>query len=215
MRGVAAGGLVLLTAAALAGGLIAVGNPATFVSDKVEEFKDLDVAAPGETRFGSTGGQRYDLWRIALNDFRDHPVAGVGEGSYPTNYYAERRTDRNLSTPHSLAFATLAELGIVGLLLLLVVPAPRSPRWLRAGAPPVSASGAGVSAMVAGGTVLLGQSTSRLAVADPGPDGARPPLHRHRCGLREPARRRWSAVARPRRPWRSRPWSCRCSPPCS
>ena len=160
MRGVAAGGLVLLTVAALAGGLIAVGNPVTFVSDKVDEFKVLDAAAPGETetRLGSTGGQRYDLWRVALNDLRDHPLGGVGEGSYPTNYYAERRTDRNLSTPHSLAFATLAELGLVGLLLLLAVPvaafAALAAGWRSAG---LSERRWG-SAMVAGGTVLLGQA---------------------------------------------------------
>ncbi len=159
MRGVAGGALALLSVAALAGGLIAVGNPATFVSDKVDEFKNLDVAAPGETRLGSTGGQRYDLWRIALNDLREHPVTGVGEGSYPTNYYAERRTDRNLSTPHSVAFAALAELGVVGLLLLLAVPlaafAALAAGWRSAS---LSERRWG-SAMVAGGTVLLGQAT--------------------------------------------------------
>ena len=39
------------------------------------------------------------------------PLTGVGEGSYPFGYYEERRTDRNLSTPHSAVFSVIAELG--------------------------------------------------------------------------------------------------------
>ena len=50
------------------------------------------------------------------------PLIGVGEGSYPQRYYVERKTDRNLSTPHSLPIAVLAETGLVGLLLLLALP---------------------------------------------------------------------------------------------
>ena len=90
--------------------------------DKANEFKQLDTAAPGETRLGSTSGQRYDLWRVALNEFQSAPLTGVGEGSYPQRYYVERKTDRNLSTPHSLPIAVLAETGLVGLLLLLAMP---------------------------------------------------------------------------------------------
>ena len=113
---------MLLTLAAVAGGLIVAGNPVELVRDKANEFKQLDAAAPGETRLGSTCGQRYDLWRIALNEFSSAPLTGVGEGSYPQRYYVERKTDRNLSTPHSLPFAVLAETGLVGLLLLLALP---------------------------------------------------------------------------------------------
>jgi hypothetical protein len=157
-RRVSAAALVLLTAAVLAGALVRVGNPVMFVRDKAEEFKQIDAAAPGETRLGSTSGQRYDLWRIALKDFHDRPLTGVGEGSYPTSYYAERRTDRNLSTPHSLVLATLGELGAVGLLLVLATPAlalgALVTRW-RAGS---VEERRWASAMVAGGTVLLGQA---------------------------------------------------------
>ncbi len=44
----------------------------------------------------------------------------MGEGSYPFRYYEERRTDRNLSTPHSAVFSVIAELGAVGVLCALV-----------------------------------------------------------------------------------------------
>ena len=61
----AGGVLVLLTVGAVAGGLVVVGDPVQLVRDKANEFKQLDTAAPGETRLGSTSGQRYDLWRVA------------------------------------------------------------------------------------------------------------------------------------------------------
>ena len=126
--------LALLSFGAVAGGLAVAGDPVELLRDKVSEFKSLDAAAPGETRFGSTGGQRYDLWRIAWREFEANPLAGGGEGSYSVAYYQQRVTDRNLSTPHSLPLRVLAELGIVGLLLLLasLVVAPLlavSSRW--------------------------------------------------------------------------------------
>ena len=158
MRGIAAGALALCTIGAVVAGLAVAGNPVSFVERKVDEFKQLDVAAPGETRLGSTGGQRYDLWRIAWHDFEAAPIQGAGEGSYPVRYYRERATDRNLSTPHSLPLRVLGELGLVGALLLLggVVAAgvalatgwrtasPGERRWS--------------SALAAAGAVALGQS---------------------------------------------------------
>jgi O-Antigen ligase len=151
--------LVLITVGAIAGGLVAVGNPVQFVRDKASEFKQLDTVAPGETRLGSTSGQRYDLWRVAWKEFRSAPLIGVGEGSYPQRYYVERQTDRNLSTPHSLPIAVLAETGLVGLLLLLAMPVAAFVavvRGWRALPPPARRP---ASALLATAAVMLGQST--------------------------------------------------------
>ncbi len=156
---VAAGLLVALTCAVLVGGLIAVGDPIKLVRDKAQEFRQLDVAAPAETRLGSTGGQRYDLWRIALNEFRSAPVTGVGEGSYPVGYYAQRHTDRNLSTPHSLPMQTLAETGLVGLLLLITLPIAAAVAVARGWGRASPAGRRWGSALLASGTVLLGQAS--------------------------------------------------------
>ena len=118
-RTVALGALLVLAAGAIGGGIAVTGNPVNTVGDKLREFRSLDVVAPGETtRLGSTGGQRYDLWRIGIDEFKSAPLTGVGEGNYVFGYYEDRRTDRNLSTPHSLPVGTLAELGLVGALLL-------------------------------------------------------------------------------------------------
>jgi O-antigen ligase/polysaccharide polymerase Wzy-like membrane protein len=116
----AAGALLAVGAViGVIGALAHVGNPIDFAGDKYDEFRSLEVTSTDRTRFGSTGGQRYDLWRIATDQFSGAPVAGEGEGSYRLTYFRERKTDRNLTDPHSLPLRVMAELGLVGLLLLL------------------------------------------------------------------------------------------------
>jgi hypothetical protein len=158
LRIAAGAALAVLVVVALAGGLARIGNPVTYAKDKAHEFKQLDAPAPGETRLGATSGQRYDLWRIAWNEFRSAPVTGVGESSYAPGYYRQRATDRNLSTPHSLAFSTLAETGIVGVLALagMVVAALLA---LINGFRTATATERGwASALAAAGIVFIGQS---------------------------------------------------------
>jgi hypothetical protein len=159
MRRVMAVGLVIATLVAVAGAIVAVGNPFTFASDRFDEFKSLETTAPGESRLTFGGGQRADLWRVSLKEFADNPVTGVGEGNYAFRYYVERRTDRNLSTPHSLVFSVIAELGAVGVLLMLLflvaVGAAVLGRWRGA-----SEQGRWwASALLAGATVGLGEAT--------------------------------------------------------
>jgi O-Antigen ligase len=155
----AAGALVLLTLGAVAGGLVVAGNPVTLVRDKAKEFKQLDTVAPGETRLGSTSGQRYDLWRIALDEFSSAPLTGVGEGSYPQRYYVERKTDRNLSTPHSLPMQVLAETGLIGLLFLLALPIAAVVAVARGWKALPSDARRPASALLASAAVLLGKSS--------------------------------------------------------
>ena len=47
-------------------------------------------------------------------------MRGVGAGNYVGTYFIERRTDENVTQPHSLEMQVLAEIGIVGALALLV-----------------------------------------------------------------------------------------------
>jgi len=138
--------------------IAAVGNPVTFASDRFDEFRSLETAAPGETRLTFGGGQRSDLWRVALIEFSHHPIAGVGEGSYPFDYYLERRNDRNLSTPHGLPFELLAEKGVVGTLaflaFLVAIALAVAGRWSTA----TLAGRRWASALLAAAAVVLGQS---------------------------------------------------------
>jgi O-antigen ligase len=58
------------------------------------------------------------LWGVALDAFAAHPVTGVGTSSFAVEWLREREeTDRALDA-HSLYIETLAELGLVGGLLL-------------------------------------------------------------------------------------------------
>lgn len=121
LRNAAVVGMAAVVAVAAVAALARVGNPVGYAGDKLDEFTRVDSSSPsGATRFGSVSGQRYDLWRIALDQFENHPVAGAGEGSYRFAYFRERQTDRNVAYTHSLPMRLLAETGLVGFGLFLV-----------------------------------------------------------------------------------------------
>jgi O-antigen ligase len=115
-REVAIAGLVGIAALAVVVGLAKVDNPVSYADEKLDEFTDLSASTTSSsgTRLGTVGGQRYDLYRIAWDQFRDQPLLGAGEGSYRFAYYEERRTDRNLDNSHSLPLSLLSETGLVG-----------------------------------------------------------------------------------------------------
>ena len=119
VRRLAIAGLVVIAVGGAAAAYVAVGNPVTYVSDKVDEFGGNEQRAGRSTRLGATGGPRAEVYRVALEEFRTAPVIGVGHGNFSVRWFEERRNDRNLSDPHSLALGILAETGIVGALLFL------------------------------------------------------------------------------------------------
>jgi hypothetical protein len=79
----------------------------------------------GETsaRLASTGSNRYEYWKVALKVAADHPLRGVGSGGFGTEWMQRRTIDEVVHDAHSLYLEALAELGIVGLLLLAAVVA--------------------------------------------------------------------------------------------
>lgn len=78
------------------------------------------ASGPGS---GSTAvkisGNRTDYWTVAGRAFVDHPLKGVGTGSFATEWARERPIQESVRDAHSLYIETGAELGLVGLLLLL------------------------------------------------------------------------------------------------
>ena len=117
----ARGGLVLALAAGLAVLALAFGNPITRINSELDRFVSLQAANASDTRFFSGAGNRYDYWRIAIDEFRSDPVKGVGAGNFAAGYFADRRTSENIRQPHSVQLQALAELGLVGGALLLLV----------------------------------------------------------------------------------------------
>lgn len=137
-----AAALVALVVLAIGVGAVAVNDPAHAVSRQWSAFTKLESTASQRTRFLSGGGNRYDYWRIAIDEFKAQSVHGVGAGSYQFAYFKERRTTEDIRQPHSLELQALAELGLVGGLL--------------------------VAAFI--GAVLLGLARRALAARRPGPE---------------------------------------------
>jgi O-antigen ligase len=107
--------------AALAIGLIGgvtVGH--NWISREWHTFTALRVNDAANVRFTDASGFRYDLWRVAVKEFRAHPFGGVGAGNYDTSYYRLRQNPQTVIQPHSIELQMAAELGIGGLLALLL-----------------------------------------------------------------------------------------------
>jgi O-antigen ligase len=116
--------LAAATVAALAvAALVAVGNPSSWVDARWQDFKSSGYAkieTTGSRFTGSLGSGRYDYWRVALNEFRSHPLEGIGADNFNAAYLRERRTDEAPRHPHSLAMRLLSQVGIVGTAAFLV-----------------------------------------------------------------------------------------------
>jgi O-antigen ligase len=79
------------------------------------------------------------IWRLAWDDLRDHPMIGSGDGTFAQLWAFP------VQAAHSLFLETAAELGLVGLTLLLVVLVVPF-RTISVPASPVVAAAAGASA---------------------------------------------------------------------
>ena len=84
-----------------------------FVATSGEQIKGADAA-----RLRSVDSNRYAYWRIAVDTFTAHPVAGVGSGGFGTEWVRERKLPEFVRDAHSATSRPPAELGILGLLAL-------------------------------------------------------------------------------------------------
>ena len=101
-------------AAAVAAGLIIGG-----LAERPTE-RELSAGA-GATRLTSVSSNRYEYWRVALGAFRDDPLTGVGSGGFQVVWLQERPIRETIRDAHSLEFEVAAELGLVGLLGLVLM----------------------------------------------------------------------------------------------
>jgi hypothetical protein len=138
----------------------------------------LAIAGLLASPFVASGHEREHYWRVAATEYAAHPVLGSGAGTFVDWWVRERTVPLQTEEAHSLYVETLAELGPLGLVLVLVafaVPIARARR------PELAA---GVAAFAVGAAVdfdweLAGVTApalvlAALAVADRAP--ARLPL---------------------------------------
>ena len=117
------------TALVVAGVIVALGLVAGSAALETGTPRDGATAA----RLGSTDSNRYAYWRVALDGFVAAPVQGHGAGSFGVLWLRDRTVPEVVRDAHSIWLETAAELGLVGLALLLmlfggtVVAARRAP----------------------------------------------------------------------------------------
>lgn len=91
------------------------------ITTQWHDFTALKAEQAAGNRFLALGGgYRYDLWRVALAEFAGDPLGGVGAGNYADQYYLRRHQLEDVTVPHSLELQMLAELGVGGVLGLLL-----------------------------------------------------------------------------------------------
>lgn len=113
---------VVLLAAIGATVLVATtSDPAARVRVAWEEFA-TDVRPGSGSSYLLSGFQtnRPDLWRVALNEFREHPVRGIGVENFTVAYVHDRRSNEETLYPHSFPLQVLSQTGLVGAALFLV-----------------------------------------------------------------------------------------------
>ncbi len=101
------------------------GDPVTLSKRAYNAFKAPPPHVAGNLNrrlLSFSGNGRADLWRLAWDDAGRHPVLGAGAGTYERYFLAHQPPDvGRVRDAHGLYIETLAELGPVGLALLLVV----------------------------------------------------------------------------------------------
>jgi len=114
-----AGALVALPVVVAAAVLVRLGGP----SAAYDSFKAAPAPTHGDVRgrvFSLSGSNRADYWRVAWRVYEDDPALGAGAGAYSRSWLHERPVPQPVQDAHSLYLETLAELGPIGLALLLV-----------------------------------------------------------------------------------------------
>ena len=117
-----------------------------------DQWRAFKHTAPAETSASShllqLGSNRYDFWRVAIHEFADHPVAGIGARGFGPAYLLRRRSPDSPARAHSFELDALTELGVVGFVLLvgaIVLPLPPIVRRMRAADPGATAAFAGAA----------------------------------------------------------------------
>ena len=120
-RGVAAVALACLIAVPVAG-LAAFGDPVARVRHAWNTFssgKGYGANGSGNRLLSGFGSNRYDFYRVAFDEFLDHPALGIGADNFQQQYLARGHSDETPRYPHSLELRALSQSGVVGTLVAL------------------------------------------------------------------------------------------------
>jgi hypothetical protein len=114
--------LVLSVAVVAAACAVALNLPGELREQYDRFARGEPVSTGGDLRARLTqpgSAARLEQWEVALDEFGAAPVRGHGAGTYELAWQRNRPNGSNVIDAHSLYLEVLAELGIVGLTLLL------------------------------------------------------------------------------------------------
>jgi tetratricopeptide (TPR) repeat protein len=113
---------IAILIAGLAGGLVAAGDPIARVEHGWQTFKGGYAAdrSSGSRLTSGLGSNRYDFYRVAIDEFAAHPLAGIGVDNFQQQYLLHGRSGETPHYPHSVELRTLTETGLLGALLAIV-----------------------------------------------------------------------------------------------
>jgi hypothetical protein len=125
VAGIAAVAALMLGAAGAFGAFAAtVDSPVDYVGDRWDKFKRQPATETGSSHLLAVGSNRYDFWRVALEEFREHPLHGAGAWAFGHAYLRYGRTDETPRRAHSLEMDLLAETGLIGFALAMAALVP-------------------------------------------------------------------------------------------
>ena len=121
-RLVAGAALVAVAAVALVA-LAREGGPSAAADRALQGFRQEAPPASGDLNrrlLSVSGHGRADYWRVAARMVEREPLLGEGAGGFERRWMQERGGPNNARDAHNLYLETLAELGPIGLALLLM-----------------------------------------------------------------------------------------------
>jgi O-Antigen ligase len=144
VRRLAGACLILAACLLVAVGVHRYGTPIGPVRDAISTFNKPAPTFPGgdlNLRFASLSlNGRAVFWKAAWNDFTAHPVIGSGGATFEHYWMRHRPVKIHVYNAHSLELETMAELGVIG--LVIVLAAIFAPIWggIRSRAHPLAAA---------------------------------------------------------------------------
>lgn len=97
--------------------MVAPADPRARAASAWDEFRAgyRPESEPATSHFTKgLGTNRYDFWRVALGEFREAPIAGIGADNFEIPYLRERRSDEEPLYPHSIEVQVLSQTGLLG-----------------------------------------------------------------------------------------------------
>jgi O-antigen ligase len=141
------GTLLFLLAAVLIVAAGRYGGPTTIAHRAWNSFKGSPIQTQGNlnTRlFSLSGTGRLDQWRVARDEYAAHPWLGSGAGTYAEYWFEKRPSSTTVHDVHNVYLETLAELGPVGLTLLVgIFAVPLIGLWRSRSSGPLTAAAFG------------------------------------------------------------------------